>query len=157
MNHRKDRYEILDRERMPWGTYSGKRISKVPVEYCKRKLQDPSLTNPYLRDLLKLRVEQDKNWLKDLQKDLRHYRDLSEHLEKELENSNAVLRSVQLEAIKNVRAQLEPVLRRLRRNFASKYHPDTKEGSAEMMAMVNQIFNELEKEIRSPNNYRGGN
>lgn len=157
MNQRKDRYAILDRERMPWGTYSGKRISKVPVEYCKKKLQDPSMTNPYLRDLLKLRIEQDKNWLKDLKKDLRHFRDLSEHLEKELSNAKAALRSAEQEAIQNVRSDLEPILRRMRRIFASKYHPDTAEGSAEMMAMVNQIFNELEKEIRSPHNYRPEN
>ena len=148
MSRRKDRYAALDREVMPWGRFAGKRISRVPVDYCKKALQDPAQLNPYLRELLLLRIEQDKNWLKDLKSDLRHYRELSNQLERELSDARAALQSIHDQEKRELRSMLEPTLRRLRRIFASKYHPDTAEGSAEMMAMVNRIFNELEKGVK---------
>lgn len=150
MSTRRDPYAILDREVMPWGSYAGKRISKVPVDYCKKTLREPMQLNPYLRELLQLRIEQEKNWLKDLKSELSHYRRAAEELESALAHCQNDLDAMRRDESERLRTGVEPRLRQLRRLFAARYHPDTAEGSAEMMAMVNRIFNELEGELKPP-------
>lgn len=152
MKRRKSRYAILDQEVMPWGEYGGRRISKLSTNYCKHVLKTMPQMNPLLRDLLLLRIEKDDNWVKELQKDAGYYESLAGQYEEEIERYKAqVLSQQQLlddlgtDAAAN---EMERYLRLLRRRFAARFHPDAPEGSAEVMSMVNQIFNELETEVR---------
>ena len=148
MKSKQDQYAVLDKEVMPWGSYAGTRISKVPIEYCKKTLREPGQLNPYLRKLLKLRIEKEKNWLKDLQNDLKHFRQLAERYERELQRANSEIAQIREVQMSELRAMIEPVIRQLRRVFATKYHPDTVAGSVETMAMVNEIFNALDNALR---------
>ncbi|MEO1525649.1 MAG: hypothetical protein AAFX06_09440 [Planctomycetota bacterium] len=154
MKERHDRYAILDRERMPWGKYAGRRISELSVDYCKFALTSVDQLNPLLRDLLKLRIDKEKNWLKDLKQQLAHYESVAnendaraKHFEVECERYREQVHRMQAEGWANTRTQAIPCLRTLRRRFAARYHPDAEGGSTATMALVNQIFNELEREL----------
>ena len=114
--------------------------------------------NPYLRDLLKLRVEKESNWLRELKKDAAYYEALAEEYESQMLRYKEQL-DAQRYMFADAQSQesasiLEPFLRELRRKFAARYHPDAPEGSVEMMAVINRIFNELESEVRSPSERR---
>ena len=145
----RERYAVLDREVMPWGNYRGTRISKLPADYCKRALRDPAQLNPYLTKLLKLRIKQEENWLQDLQQDMEFYRQRAIQVETELERCQIELNEIRSNESDGIRSMLEAKLRKLRREYASKYHPDTGDGDSEMMAIVNQIFSDLEREVRN--------
>lgn len=151
MKRRKDRYAILDQEVMPWGEYTGKRISRLSVNYCKHLLKTIDQLNPFLRDLLMLRLDKEENWLRELKKDAAFYESLAEEYEAKMLDYKARLdRNENAVELHDAEAAsgVERYLRSLRRRFAARYHPDAPEGSAEVMAMINQIFNELETEVR---------
>lgn len=156
MKPRKDRYAVLQKERMPWGKYAGRRIADLSVNYCKFALTSVDRMNPLLRELLKLRIEKETNWLKDLQERLAEYEALAEKNEahiRRLETQNAKhrhqLESMRREGWGGAAPPLQACLRALRRRFAARYHPDATDGSTAAMALINQIFNELENEVRS--------
>ncbi|TWU02237.1 hypothetical protein [Stieleria varia] len=149
MKRRKDPYAALHREVMPFGTYAGKRFSQIPVDYCKNTLRKSVQLNPLVRDLLLLRIEYEKNWLQELKKDVEYYENLAAEYEAEAEKYKAELQEIHQQRSDNLAGVIDPFLRILRRRFAARYHPDMHDGSAEMMAMVNRIFNELAEEIKS--------
>lgn len=156
MKPRKDRYLVLQKERMPWGKYAGRKIADLSVNYCKFALTSVDQMNPLLRDLLKLRIEKEKNWLKDLEERLADYEELTEQHDariRSLEAENVQYRqqveSMRQEGWGEAATQLQPCLRALRRRFAARYHPDAPDGSTAAMALVNQLFNEIENEVRS--------
>ena len=156
MKPRKDRYAVLQEERMPWGKHAGRRIADLSVDYCKFALTSVDQMNPLLRDLLKLRIEKEKNWLKDLKERLADYEELAEQNDariQRLEAENVQYRqqveSMRQEGWGEAATQLQPCLRALRRRFAARYHPDAPDGSTTAMSLVNQLFNELENEVRS--------
>ena len=159
MKHRHDRYAILEQERMPWGKYAGRRISDLSVDYCKFALTSVDQLSPLLHDLLKLRIDKEKNWLRDLRERLAHYEALAEecdararHYEVESKRYQDEVETLREEGWGQAGAQIEPCLRTLRRRFAARYHPDAPGGSADAMVLINQIFNDLEAEIQTRKN-----
>lgn len=108
--------------------------------------------NPLLRDLLMLRIEKESNWQTELQKDADYYESMAEQYEAEIQHYKAQLEEQQEflddQEREAAASDMERYLRLLRRRFAARFHPDAQEGSVQIMSMVNQIFNELETEVR---------